>query len=40
MLWQIIGEIEGELHGWTDGQKWEQRGIVEQLKNTEYKWSF
>lgn len=40
MHMQVISEIEGGLQQWKDSGRWEERGIVEQVAQKEYRWSY
>lgn len=42
MIWhaQIIKEIEDALEDWKKGGRWESKGILEQIAQKEYQWSY
>jgi hypothetical protein len=40
MAAQVIKEIEGALDEWKEMGRWEQRGILEQVKQKEYQYSY
>ncbi|CAL8470316.1 g9858 [Coccomyxa elongata] len=37
---KVINEIEGGLQKWKDAGRWQERGILEQVAQKDYKWSY
>ncbi len=37
---QVINEIESGLESWKEAGRWEERGIVDQVAQKDYRWSF
>ena len=37
---QVISEIEGGLENWKQAGRWEERGIVEQVAQKDFRWSY
>ena len=37
---QVITEIEGGLQKWAEAGRWQERGILEQVAQKDYKWSY
>ena len=37
---QVITEIEGGLQKWVEARRWQQRGVLEQVAQKDYKWSY